>query len=204
MISDNRAVFLSILTRLSKKGFSIGVGFDANRPIFVHSTYHKDWEDTYVDRGFLLQDPTIIHGQKHRGHFTWAELEALYPGNPVMRSARDFGLTEGNTISLKIDGICTILSCTGGRWTYDEVRQAKAAASALHYLVAPESYPKIFKSAELDVIQLMADGFKDQEIAARLRVKVETIRKRRQSCYEKSGAKSPASLVSFAITNGWL
>ncbi|UWQ93016.1 LuxR family transcriptional regulator [Rhodobacteraceae bacterium M382] len=197
-------IFFSVLSGLSDQGFSIGVGFSNNEPKWVHSTYAKEWVDTYVEKRFLNFDPTIIHGQKRCGHFTWSELDAKYPDNPVFREAAKFGLSEGNTLSLNICGSRTIVSCAGRKWNADDVRKAKAAASALHCLQASEPYPVVATDKELDVLDLMASGLHDREISERLGIKLESVRMRRRRVYEKTGTTSPASVISFAIKNCWI
>ena len=204
MISDMKSVFLSELSRLSLQGFSIGVAFQNKEPTWVHSTYPEAWVDHYVENRFLIDDPTIFHGQRFTGHFTWSELNRLYPANPVFPAAQRFGLNEGNTLSLRMNGLCTILSSAGAAWTYSEMRRAQAAAAGLHALHAPEPVKILLTGKELEGLDLMALGLKDREIADQLGIKLETVRQRRQNSYDKTGARSPASVVSFAIKNGWI
>jgi DNA-binding CsgD family transcriptional regulator len=158
-----------------------------------------------VNRGYLIQDATIVHGQKVQGHFTWAELEALYPEDPVFEAARGHGLKHGNTLSLHVNGSITIVSCSGPKWNEEQLVKARSAAAALHFWNLPEpEFPVIVSEGVLETLRLMAAGLRDQEIAIELGVKIETIRQRRNLAYQRTGTKTPAHLVSFVIKNGWI
>ncbi|SPJ30973.1 hypothetical protein TRM7615_04510 [Falsiruegeria mediterranea M17] len=152
----------------------------------------------------MAVDPTILHGQKNAGHFTWGKLSELYPDNPVMLGAAEAGMKEGNTLSLRMNGVCAIFSGDGPIWNNTQVQQAAAATSGLAFMFGEQPMPCILANPEMDVVRLMADGAKDREIAERLGVKIETIRKRREKAYDLTGTRSPASLLSFVIRNCWL
>lgn len=204
MINDMKQVFFGYLTGLSESGFSVGVGFTKGQPAWVHSTYNQGWVDHYIDNRFVLADPTIVHGQKENGHFTWSELEGLYPENPVFKAATRFGLTEGNTLSLSIGGSRTILSCSGPKWDETQLKCAKAATSGLHSLFAPVATAPAASKKELEVMRLMSGGLRDLDISEELGIKLETVRMRRRRFYEKTGTVNPASAISFAIRNSWI
>jgi len=204
MTYNNKAHFLAELSRLSKTGFSIGVGFRNGAPSWVHSTYNDLWVDRYVEQGWMAVDPTITHGQKTTGHFTWSRLSELYPDNPVMLGAAEAGMPEGNTLSLCVNGVRAIFSGDGTAWHQAQVQQAVSATSGLAFMFGEQPMPCILAKPEMDVVKLMSEGVKDREIAERLGVKIETIRKRREKAYDLTGTRTQASLLSFVITNCWL
>jgi DNA-binding NarL/FixJ family response regulator len=55
---------------------------------------------------------------------------------------------------------------------------------------------------EMDVLQLIADGLTNTEIAQKLYTSVRTIENRRKRLLEKTGSGNTATLIRFAILNG--
>lgn len=202
MISDTKTIFLHVLEQLSTSGFSVGIGFTNNEPAYAHSTYKGDWIDYYVQSGFLREDPTIIHGQKHAGHFLWSDLNRMYPGNPVFSAAKRFDLEQGNTLSMRINGDVAIVSCAGHAWTDQEQTSARAALAGLYEMVMPPKHQFGLTEKVLDVVRLMTQGLRDIQIAEELGIKLETVRARRAKAQQITGAKSPAQLVSVVIKSG--
>lgn len=204
MISDIKPILMSSLSLLSKAGFSIGVAFENNTPSWTHSSYSKEWIDHYVDNRLLDRDPTILHGQKNCGHWSWGELERLYPGSEVFSAAKSFGLTEGNTVSICVQGLRTIASCSGPRWSPDELKQATAAVAGLHMLHVQFAPERPFSDRAADVLRLMAAGLQDREIAEELRIKPETVRQRRSQALQRTDSQTHSQLISLCIKNGWV
>ncbi len=204
MISDIKTVLLGVLDEMSVSGFAIGVGFENSEPKWAHSTYSTDWVNHYVKENLMLSDPTILHGQMNIGHLSWAQLEARYPDNAVFSEARRFGLSEGNTISVKIAGSTTVASCSGPLWTDIEIKNAKAAISGLHQIELPTEIANPLSGRSMAVLQLMSEGCVDRVIADRLHIKIETVRQRRNSAYQATGTTTGSELISHVIKNGWI
>jgi DNA-binding CsgD family transcriptional regulator len=202
MINTTKAILLAILDSLSENGFSIGIDFDKNVPQWVHSNYQKTWVDRYIEAGFVANDPTIIHGRKHTGWFTWSELDRLYPGNPVLKEAREFDMPEGNTLSIRVNRKPIIVSCSGPAWTPDQVSEARSAALGLLGLIDSEQMPTLISPKSLEVIRLMCKGLRDKEIATELGIKLETVRQRRTTAQHSLGANTSAQLISETIQLG--
>lgn len=200
MRSDIRGVLLRSLDQLSECGYSIGVGFDGVEPVFVHSTYSQRWIDRYVDQGYLLIDPTIQFGLSSTGQATWKELERLFPSSRVFfEDAASYGLHRGNTLAISSDGRVSVLSCSGPEWSKEDLRIARTALHALHALEYEPSNPVTLTEPVKDVLRLMCGGCKDQEIADRLGVKLETVRARRRTALQALEAKTSAQLISQVI-----
>lgn len=60
-----------------------------------------------------------------------------------------------------------------------------------------------FTTDELDVIELIANGYTDRAIARRLSVSVVTVRRRATSFRTKVGARNRAEAVAIAVGRGW-
>jgi DNA-binding NarL/FixJ family response regulator len=75
------------------------------------------------------------------------------------------------------------------------VRQRTAAAGA----VTDE-----LSEREADVVRLVASGYTNKEIAARLGISVKTVETYKARAMEKLGLQSRAALVRYAVGRGWL
>lgn len=203
MINDIAGVHLRTLENISERGFSLGVGFDGADLAFLKSTYSPEWQERYVSQRYFNVDPTIKFGLTSTGVTTWDDLKVRYPcSERFFRDAARHGLTQGNTLAVHVDGQVSIMSCSGPRWTEEEQRLAKASLYAVHSLHHRDTrHHSISKQAQ-DVLRLMCEGFKDQEIAKKLGVKLETVRQRRRGAMQATEATSTAQLISLVIKFG--
>ena len=55
---------------------------------------------------------------------------------------------------------------------------------------------------EIEVVQLVAEGFSSKEIASRLSLSVRTVEKHRANIMEKIGVREVASLVRWCVQSG--
>jgi len=202
MKSDIKSFLLRSLDELSDGGYSVGVGFQGLEPHFVKSTYSSDWVERYIEQNFIKQDPTIQFGLSRSAHATWESLEQMYPDSKSFFSeARKFGLLQGNTLSICVSGQVSILSCSGSHWDDTELRTASAALYGLAVLAAATDSDKFdpLSHREKEVLNLMATGSKDQEIADILNIKVETVRARRRSAFLATNTTTIGQLMSEVI-----
>ena len=61
-----------------------------------------------------------------------------------------------------------------------------------------------FSDREISVMDLMAEGLTNQQIADQLFLSKRTVEGIRQSILEKTGVKNSAALIKFAILNGYI
>ncbi|QNR83491.1 response regulator transcription factor [Pedobacter riviphilus] len=61
-----------------------------------------------------------------------------------------------------------------------------------------------FSEREINVLKLIADGLTNQEIADKLYLSRRTVESQREALISKSGTKNSASLVRFAMRNGYV
>ena len=61
-----------------------------------------------------------------------------------------------------------------------------------------------FTTDELDVIELIANGYTDHAIARRLSVSVVTVRRRATGFRTKIGARNRAEAIAIAAGRGWV
>lgn len=61
-----------------------------------------------------------------------------------------------------------------------------------------------FSKRELEVLQLIASGFSNQEIADKLFISLRTVTNHRASLYQKANVNNTAALLALAIKNKWV
>ena len=61
-----------------------------------------------------------------------------------------------------------------------------------------------FTEREINVLKLIADGLTNQEIADKLYLSRRTVESQREALISKTGTKNSASLVRFAMRNGYV
>ena len=69
---------------------------------------------------------------------------------------------------------------------------------------APAPPPHELSQREREVLQLLADGLTNQEMADKLFTSRRTIETHRQNILEKTQTKNTASLIKLAVTQGLL
>jgi DNA-binding NarL/FixJ family response regulator len=68
----------------------------------------------------------------------------------------------------------------------------------------PASPENHLSKRELEVLQLIASGYNNQEIADRLFISLRTVTNHRASLYQKTNVNNTAALLSLAIKNKWV
>lgn len=61
-----------------------------------------------------------------------------------------------------------------------------------------------FSQREVEVLQLIAEGLTNTEIAEKIFISKRTVEGHRQSILEKTGSKNTATLIRFAVLNGFI
>ncbi|WP_289710659.1 helix-turn-helix transcriptional regulator [Desulfosporosinus nitroreducens] len=57
---------------------------------------------------------------------------------------------------------------------------------------------------EVEVLKLVARGYTDKEISEMLNISVKTVEKHKLKIKDKTGSKRLASLIKFAMENGYM
>jgi DNA-binding NarL/FixJ family response regulator len=57
---------------------------------------------------------------------------------------------------------------------------------------------------EMEVLQLISQGFSNQEMADKLSISLRTVTNHRAALYQKTGTNNTAALLSLAIKNSWV
>ena len=101
-----------------------------------------------------------------------------------------------------IDAIRTV---AGGELYFDRALAARALASQMGR-ASTHAQPQAadLSDREREVLRLVARGFSNKEIAAKLVVSVKTVETYRARIGQKLGLLSRAAMVQFALQQGWL
>ena len=97
------AALLHDLDARSPAGCAIGLHIRFTTPLYMFQSYPKRWMDQYAGRGLLVVDPTVHWGMNNVGSVRWRDLESI-DTHGVLDRARDFGIMNGVTIALLLDG----------------------------------------------------------------------------------------------------
>lgn len=127
---------LEVFEALSAQGFCVAINFGQPNVDFLEMRYNLDWMTHYSTNGLLLDDPTVTFGLAVNGHVTWDDLRQMYPDRKTLFACRSFGIAAGNTLSVEIDGVKSIISSAGWNWSFDEIKKARRALHMLHLIHA--------------------------------------------------------------------
>lgn len=103
------AALLHDLDRRSPAGCAIGLHIRFTTPRYMFQSYPKRWMDQYSGSGLFAQDPTVRWGMSNVGWILWGDLEPI-DSHGVLERAKDFGIMNGVTIALLIEGSRSIAS----------------------------------------------------------------------------------------------
>jgi DNA-binding NarL/FixJ family response regulator len=93
---------------------------------------------------------------------------------------------------------------SGGIYVDPSVGRKTAAAAIAPIIAINQDKRQILTSREIDLIQLIARGYSNKEIAKRLDVTVKTVETYKTRVMEKLGFRSRVQLIDFVIHQGWL
>ena len=116
------------------RGYCVVVNMDRPDVDFLQMNYDLPWLNHYVENSLMMDDPTVTFARETSGHATWSELRARYPKTRTLKDARDFGIGEGNTLSIEIDGVRSLVSGAGYNWSPIEVERARFALHTIHLM----------------------------------------------------------------------
>ncbi len=131
------AALLHQMDARSPAGCAMGLHIRFTTPRYMFQSYPKRWMDQYAGQGLLVLDPTVHWGMNNVGWVRWRDLESI-DTHGVLDRARDFGIMNGVTIAVLIDGTRSIGSFARSDRDYDpcEIAELELAFAALHRATA--------------------------------------------------------------------
>jgi DNA-binding NarL/FixJ family response regulator len=100
------------------------------------------------------------------------------------------------------EGLVRAIRCAAAGETYLDPAVAEQVAAGAPE--EPEPVRAELSEREVEVLRLIAEGFLNKQIAARMGISVETVETDKARAMEKLGAKSRVDVVRYAAQRGWL
>jgi DNA-binding CsgD family transcriptional regulator len=215
-------IFESIERVAIKLGFDhLAYGFQAPYPvtqpkITLLNNYPLPWQEHYSRSGFLLSDPTVIHGRRSPHPLTWSD--DTFSSNPrLWRDAQDHGIRAGwAQSSLESNGAGSLLTLCRGNEPVT-ICELRAKECYMRWLVqvshvslsrailgkGMHAYP-LLSSREREVMQWTADGKSAQDIADILILSKSAVDFHLANSIRKLNSPNKTAAVARAVLLGWL
>jgi LuxR family transcriptional regulator len=118
-------------------GYAAALHINFTTPDFLFQTYPADWLAIYSQKGFVIQDPTVLWGFENLGTVRWSDLTRNDHAG-VMKEATKFGMKYGLTVAVEQGGSRSIASLSRKDREFTDVELALATEmiSNLHNLTA--------------------------------------------------------------------
>jgi len=211
------AVFEKIVTVARELGFEgcaygLRRGLPLSQPRFVLlNNYDSRWQQRYASASYLKLDPVVAHGARRVEPLIWTD--GLFRDVPQMwEEARSFGLKIGwsqSCFNAVGTGGMLSLSRSHDKITAAELRArepslrmlVQVAHHALSSALLNSDWPApTLTRREEEVLRWTADGKTSPEIAAILRVSVNTVNYHLKHALPKLGAATKAGAVALLMT----
>ncbi len=100
-----------------------------------------------------------------------------------------------------IEAICTVAA--GGNYFDGAAQQHIVSSYTQRQTLKGEAQGRILSEREEEVLNLVALGFTNKEIAAKLKISVKTVETHKINFMKKLDLKSRAEVVDYALSCGW-
>jgi DNA-binding CsgD family transcriptional regulator len=192
-ITCQREIFGRVEEAALALGFEhVAYGFQLLTPlsrpkVTLLNNYSVSWQERYVQAGYLLIDPTVVHGRRSQEPIIWTD-QVFSDAQDLWSEARAYGLRYGWAQSsldvlgaggmLTLSRSCEVLS----------IQELEAKQQKMHWLVqvahlafsrsirsnkTNESYN--LSNRELEILKWSADGKSAQDIADILNISKNTV-----------------------------
>lgn len=213
--------FSAICEYSGQLGFEyVSYGFQMPYPItrpriFLINNYPRSWQEHYEKRGYLLTDPTVIHGRQNQDPMVWND--QTFAENIVLwEDAQDHGIRSGWAQScLDINGaggmlcLCRSSGPLPAKELKSKEMQMRWLVQVAHLnlsrrIIAQEVHdfwPSL-TSREREVLQWTADGKSALDIADILNLSKGAIDFHLGNCLRKLQSPNKTAAVARAIVMG--
>ena len=130
---------------------------------------------------------------------------SMHEGKPYLRSLMEAG-ASGYVLkrSAASELIRAIRAVAEGEIYLDPALSATLIGSLMRKPVRGEVEGAALSNREEEVLRLIAQGYTNKEIAARLRLSVKTIETHKSRSTEKLGLDGRTDIIRYAMAHGWL
>lgn len=187
------------LSKLAPVGFFFALHIRFALPLMHHQTYPEGWTDLYTEQSYVLRDPIIAWGFSTEGVSRWSEIDLPDPFD-IMGQAREFGMIYGCAISvgpMKSRTIATVAR-DDREFTDDEMQAIARIIESLHLATEP---PKSLTGAQVEALQLIAEGHRYAAAAAKLGISESALKARLSAARSSLLARTTAEAIQRARDN---
>lgn len=215
-------IFARIEAAARALGFdNVAYGFRAPLPLsnprtVLLNNYPQAWREQYAKQGYLLTDPTVLHGRRSQHPLVWTDA-VFADAQPLWEDAKSHGLRFGWAQS-SLDGLGV-----GGMLSLSRAvepltpRELEAKQQKMRWLVhvahmalaraikaTPGSPGHCLTGRELEILKWTADGKTSQDIADILALSKVTVDFHVKNAVTKLQAANKTAAVVRAAVLGYL
>ena len=193
------------LRTLAPGGYHIALRVGFAFPELEFNTYPADWTETYIRRGYMLDDPIMRWIYTHTGVVRWSELDQA-DARGVLADAARHGLCFGAAVCLsnRSEGALRSFGSfarTDREFTEEELTDLEDLLSQLGGATRQEN---LLTQAEQEAFRLLSEGRKLKEIAYELGISESAVKQRLSNGRGKLSARTNMQTVTEATRLGWL
>lgn len=187
---------LSRLSGLAPKGYALGLHIRFSSAHLMIQTYDPRWTEIYIERGYMLADPTVFWGFGHDGAIRWSQVGLPDP-HGILEQARDYGLVYGVAVSCGPISSRTIggFARDDREFTDSEIAEIQAIVARLHEISTP---PEQLTPAQRMALRLIARGNRHAEAAAMLGISESAFKARLRSARDRLFVRTTAEAIQRA------
>lgn len=226
LATDEEQLFAALdesTRRLGFEQFAMGHHVDLSGPpedAIRLTTYHPDWVEIAVGRGYFLDDPVHAASNKTAIGFLWSDVPKLIQmterQGKILETARQYGLSEGFTVPVHVPGeyrgTCSFGAASLDRLTDDSLPTAQLVAAfsfeAARRIMrakrrrAGDAEIPALTQRQLDCITLVAGGKTDWEIGRILGISQATAHEHVENARKRYGVAKRSQLIIRALFDG--
>ncbi|MCI5073410.1 autoinducer binding domain-containing protein [Oricola sp.] len=212
-------------TRRALRDFTGNAGFDyyayvhlCGKESFAVSNYPREWQNRYVEDGYLQIDPVVTKAKHGPPIFTWSAKEAKCMGrrevSRMFSAAEDFGIRSGLSISVPVGFrnrmIFTLATSSADPYVRDDIDPVTAAVSVafVHARLSNANQDVSLATdirlspREAECLRWFAEGMTMPDIALNVGVSYRSVRSYLDEATRKLGAANNRQAASTAIRLG--
>jgi LuxR family transcriptional regulator len=197
-MSERKAVtvLLEQLEKLAPMGYTVGLHIRFATPLIYRSSYPDAWVNHYNSNSYYLRDPLVFWGVGVEGTTRWSAIPLPDPFS-IMKKAATHGLKYGAVSSY---GPITSRSIVGisredREFDDDELKALTELTVQLHIEAKP---PSDLTKAQIEALQLIANGDRHSEAAEKLGITESAFKARLTSARIRLEARTTSQAIRKA------
>lgn len=191
-------------TQLAPAGYVVAIGIRNFSPAVSYTTYPDEWSKRYVERRYGWLDPVMQFSAFGQGAKRWSEVVALKVpvfNNIIMKEAAEFGLNFGAVVvrrDVRNRRERHMLTIARSDREFSDDEMIEAAETFDRLLAALPSW-RLPSERQLELLSHFANGLTRKEVAIKLGVSEETVKKDAEAVRRIWHAKNITEAVGLAV-----